>query len=63
MLVAQWKRSFMFLWVSFITGAYCSLEFSWAYLSQCKKEMKSGTENSFTYQNYVKGMLFMVVKP
>lgn len=61
MLVAQWKRIFMFLGVSFITGAYYSLDFSWAYL--CKKEMQPVTENPFTYQNYIKGMLFMVVKP
>lgn len=63
MSVAQWKRSFMFLRIYFITGAYYSLDFSWTYLFLCKKEMQPVTENPFTYQNYIKGMLFMVVKP
>lgn len=53
----------MFLQISFKTGAYYSLDFSWAYLSLCKKEMQPVTESLFTYQNYIKGMLFMVVKP
>lgn len=63
MLVAQWKRSFMFLRVYFVTGAYYSLDFSWAYLSLREKEIQPVTETPFTYQNYIKGMLFMVVKP
>lgn len=48
MLVAQWKRSFMFLGISFVTEACYSLDFSWAYLSLCKKEMQPVTENPFT---------------